>query len=37
MRLYFIVKSTYQSNTKILSAGIKYCARDLLSDVNNYA
>jgi len=34
MRLDLFIKLTYQSNTKILSVGIKYY---LLFDVNNYA
>jgi len=37
MRLDLFVKLKYQSNTKILSVGIKYSVRGLLFDVNNYA
>jgi len=33
----FIVTLKYQSNTKILSVGIKYSVRELLLDANNYA
>jgi len=35
MRLDLVAKLTYQSNTKIVSVGIKYSVRDLLFDVNN--
>jgi len=36
MRLDIFVKLECQSNTKILSVGIKYSMRYLLFDVNNY-
>jgi len=35
MRLDFFVKLKYQSNTIILSVGIKHSVRDLLCDVIN--
>jgi len=34
MRLDLFVKLKHQSDTKILSVGIKYSVRDLLFDVN---
>jgi len=37
IRLDLFVKLKYQSNTTILSAGIKYYVRDLLFYANNYA
>ena len=36
MRLDLFAKLKYQSNTKILSVGIKYSMCDLLFDVSNY-
>jgi len=37
MRLDIFVELKNQSNTKILSVGIKYSVRDLNFHVNNYA
>jgi len=37
MRSDSFIKLKYQSNTKILSVGIRYSVCDLLFDVNNYA
>jgi len=37
MRLDLFVKLKYESSTIIVSDGIRYSMRDLLSDLNNYA
>jgi len=37
MTLDLFVNLKYQSNTVILSVGIKYSVRDLLCDANSYA
>ena len=36
MRLDLFLELKYQSNTNILSVGIKYSVRDLLFDVNDH-
>ena len=37
MRLDLFVKLKYESSTIILFVVVRYCVRDLLSDLNNYA
>jgi len=37
MKLDLFFKLKYQSSLIILSVGIRYSMRDLLSDLNNYA